>query len=915
MSSFYGGQRGISFDLTRTYPSKESMILDFSSPDCTVAFGQYVSIDSSDADRGSIFKRTLDFSNGENGAVLVGKITGKEGINAKIKVVPYSSIADVIDYIPIENPTGNPSENGWYEKSGDDYVQTQDTTIEEKVYYEQIISNQDEIFINVDTISGKDISDSISFKTETVYEAESNTYETKYGIQLPYNVIEFESGTTQEKTVEIVPQVSEPFYQKYLLKFPPCLDGDSVKAMAFATEKNKSSFGDIYYSPENKTVIPAAEFRDMLVYKIYDTSTETSSWYKLCDFTQANLSYDKEKNCFIFLDSKLNVVEVPIKNLENVSLSETGILTLYYQDGSANPTWELVDNETIKNQNPSSLGLWEQYEEDGQIKYRKTEDTTVQSDKNYYRRKYVTVQVLNQNNPLKWIKSISLGDDKNSFVVTYNTNEQQVFLSPINSLKELEYTDTGEFLATYTQPLVIHNFHRIEEITTPINPVEENWYEISFKYYSTIASQIENEEITNEEEYLAAIETLVNSLGYVEDFYSLTEDESVVEYTYGESPQATWYKAYYIKDADTYSPNVQEVGTLRGIKSINYNEEAHKLVITYNTIVNGVNEKEEFDTHLKGVDSIEYDGDISSLVIKYSDSTEQELALALKVTGIRFNDEHQLVFTFNDQSEITTSQSISYPEKIQFNEETQALEMVMNTQYGFEAVEMPQDPSEINPKELGYYVFNTDTMEYVLTNDTEVQPDTTYYERKLKDKEIETISPALNFIKDVRIREDYHLLILFSDPEKQGNITYDDIEGWRDFGDIKDDSGLFIDLYIDPDTPFEITNTTPGYETLEDTIRTLNTNYPNGYKNNIHSCIAIGSQWMPKSVYAYDADHLTWYLLGTYASQQFIVADILDNEAKVREVLPKGGLWFVIEDRMDDYEEGIEYFGTSWEDF
>ena len=39
-------------------------------------------------------------------------------------------------YTAVTNPTGNPKTQGWYEKSGDTYVLTEDTTVQfGKTYY------------------------------------------------------------------------------------------------------------------------------------------------------------------------------------------------------------------------------------------------------------------------------------------------------------------------------------------------------------------------------------------------------------------------------------------------------------------------------------------------------------------------------------------------------------------------------------------------------------------------------------------------------------------------------------------------------------------------------------------------------------------------------------------------------------
>jgi hypothetical protein len=56
----------------------------------------------------------------------------------KAKFMPATEAAEdeTPTYTAVETPTGNPAEQGWYEKSGNTYSQTTDTTVVEgKTYY------------------------------------------------------------------------------------------------------------------------------------------------------------------------------------------------------------------------------------------------------------------------------------------------------------------------------------------------------------------------------------------------------------------------------------------------------------------------------------------------------------------------------------------------------------------------------------------------------------------------------------------------------------------------------------------------------------------------------------------------------------------------------------------------------------
>lgn len=908
MDSFYGGRRGISFELVKTYSSKNAMLLDFASSNCSVAFGQYVSIDSTDADRGSIYRRTENLANGNNGAVFAGKVTGLNGINSKIDIIPYSE--------------------------SDESATLKNLSIEN------------------DLIPGNEIVDNIPYKVKTSYNETENVYNTEYGIQLPYNVIDFNTGYSDNGNFEIVANEKRPFYQNYTLKIPAILNGNSVKEIAFITSSTYSQYAPIYISPSNRTEIPEEEFTDILAYKLsehrlvnhfniklnvtgnpaeqglYELSgtnfilTEDTivingktyyekiiedisadSWYKLCDFAQIDISYEEDKDCIVLLDKNAQVTEVPLKNIDRLNLSEDGILTAYYKDGNATPSFVIVDNSTIVNPKKEKL-----YERENDV-YVLTTDTVVDSTKTYYKKIYETSQILNQDNPLTWIKDIVLSDDENNILITYNTGVQQVFPSIINGVKSINYDENGVMTVQYTRPQVVHNYTKIENIPSGANPAENNWYEISPVYYAEILQKITDGVIKNVEEYNTAIQELQEELSDAIDLYTLTEDETLTIYTYDTN---SWNKTYFIKGEDTYTGNIQTIGTIRSIESIDYVEETDEIVITYNTVDNNQQkERVAFKAFLRGIESIVYDETTDQVVVTYTDNTEDILPFNLRITGIKFNDSGQLVFTFNNGKQMTTSKSISYPETIQFNDLTKKLEMVFNTSFKFTLVENPEG----NPQELGYYVYNSETDEYILTTDTAVVADKNYYIRYFSPSSAIPISPALNYIQRLEIDpNDYRLLVYFSDPEKRGTIEYDGITGWKNLGVVKDNSGIFIDLNI-TSTVYE-----PEYSTVGRTIETLNERYPDGYRNNPHSCVAVGSQSGSKIIYGYNADESTWYLLGRFSTETGVAANsIEDYNAGIAydvEALPPGGLWFVVQERiLEDYNEALQYYGTNWEEF
>ena len=103
MESFYGGKRGASFVLAKTYSDIQDMIEDFGQGESfdEVKFGEYVLIDneSDETNHGSLYQRGHDSENDYGGAVYIGKITGPkgdtgdDGKSPSLEIVHYSSLA------------------------------------------------------------------------------------------------------------------------------------------------------------------------------------------------------------------------------------------------------------------------------------------------------------------------------------------------------------------------------------------------------------------------------------------------------------------------------------------------------------------------------------------------------------------------------------------------------------------------------------------------------------------------------------------------------------------------------------------------------------------------------------------------------------------------------------------------------
>lgn len=193
-----------------------------------------------------------------------------------------------------------------------------------------------------------------------------------------------------------------------------------------------------------------------------------------------------------------------------------------------------------------------------------------------------------------------------------------------------------------------------------------------------------------------------------------------------------------------------------------------------------------------------------------------------------------------------------------------------------------------------------------------------------------------NYIKDVRVTEDDHLQIYYSDPDYREE--HGDAEtGWVDYGSIRVASGILIGTNYTTTEIAELSGQSPV--TRQVILDFLNTNYPqgcgighgdlvvryltdeqgneitddNGFpivvkiydnitelnENTVGKIITVGDTDDVKEFYAFDYRIQQWYYIGkigdeVVAPPNIVIADIDDTPAAVQEVLeslPVGGIW------------------------
>lgn len=286
-NSFYGGRRGASFILSERFNSYTEMVNNFKKGGeyTTVAFDEYVLINSTDEDNGKIYRRGYDYNNEEGGAIYIGNIVGPVGPQGPRGFAP---IVELEDYETVEARPEDKQEGSY--------------TLQEKnllpgKYEEDGIEK---------------FNDSINWICCSFLSADQQSSYAYIGFTFPYTVIDFEAESVsayyEDNLVQRVDDQTHPFYQKMKIFLPKGKQGDSIRNMRIGlaseiTEDYEGKESDIaanrqvlmcdyydYFSTEEgqKSVLYLGDFNTIKEVKlemdgtlsISYTHNDTSTWSK-----------------------------------------------------------------------------------------------------------------------------------------------------------------------------------------------------------------------------------------------------------------------------------------------------------------------------------------------------------------------------------------------------------------------------------------------------------------------------------------------------------------------------------------------------------------------------------------------------------------------------------------------------------
>jgi hypothetical protein len=343
---------------------------------------------------------------------------------------------------------------------------------------------------------------------------------------------------------------------------------------------------------------------------------------------------------------------------------------------------------------------------------------------------------------------------------------------------------------------------------------------------------------------------------------------------------------------------------IKWIKTVSLNSETGKFDLTYNT-------GDTFSSTLKWVKgmTIKDDGTVS---LTYTDDTTSDLAKKLNyVSGLEVAADGTITANYTNGNSSTLEGSVKWIKNIDLAENGQLTVSYNNGDEDYTT--KLKWPTSIDIDASGTIVirYNDGTFtqheNYLKTiQKLSLDNETQKLKATYNTNEEELVGEALNSIQKVTVRDtDFHLLVLYTDPDKKTKIEYDGVTGWNDLGSIRDYSGILIGPKLEASADPE------SLADVETTLNYLNGDsspYQEGFSNieDKGKVLVVNDIDGVKQFYAYDYGNEAgasqgWYHLGAFGqssseeSSSSGTSMIVTGNESYAQSLPTGGIWFVEE--------------------
>ena len=802
-TSFYGGRRGASFVIVKSYPSVAEMVAAFSQGGAykTVGYDEYViidTVDKNDIDNGKIYRRGYDFNNEVGGAEYIGQIVGPDGAAPHVEMKTYQEVEDLYaEHGPVDPATGDE-----YRKSEGEYAPSVNLVPGEW------IEDGEEKF-----------NDAIKWVTCSIRDEHSNSSTVHVGFIIPYMVVNYtaksvdpyfhRSNETEkfdnERLVYREDNKQHPYYESWHLDIPKGIKGDAIKNLRVTTvaECNEEHPGWLqeYAGMSDDEVTEAIKKeRKIMVYDYYhfdkEAEGEPVSIY-LGDYNEIT-NIDLAENGTLTIDYSHNDEDVwdrAFKWVKSVQLdTETGHFTMEFnhdQDVNGEPTIYETDLRWVKDI---------EFQENGSVNLVYTTNTD---------------PGLEYDRLIKWIKEVTLDPETGKLTVKYNYDETPegeptIYEQDLKWVKDVSITDTGTVTFDYTvgdDKVYNNKIKWIKEIK--LNP-ENGKLEVIYNYdqdpESGLPTKFETDlrwvkDITVDSEGTVFFDyttgndvTLSRLIKWIKD---ISLDPNTGEFTinynhaYDANGEPTVYKQNlrwvnevsisedgtvtfdYTNGEDTVYKNM-----IKYIKRVELNGETGHLTVTYNQDTDAEGNPTIYETDLRWVNSINLAED-GTVTLKYTTGADVVLDNKIKwITQTTLDPDGTLTINYNNGTKDVFSREIKWIDSIIFTDEGH-----LSITYNNGTPTLEKDIIWLTDVELQ-------------TGEAEGQGN-----QKVKVTFNNGVSKELgmpiNYIMQTAIDNRYHLLVLYSDPARRQeiktygrNATWLERDDWYDLGYIGNGTGV-----------------------------------------------------------------------------------------------------------------------------
>lgn len=167
-----------------------------------------------------------------------------------------------------------------------------------------------------------------------------------------------------------------------------------------------------------------------------------------------------------------------------------------------------------------------------------------------------------------------------------------------------------------------------------------------------------------------------------------------------------------------------------------------------------------------------------------------------------------------------------------------------------------------------------------------------------------TLGEPINYIVKTAVTDNYHLLFLYSDPQRRADIvaagknaTWEGRSDWEDLGSIKNYNGILVGLNL------SVAEIAALGSTDQERISYLNSNYPAGLLgiDLQGKIVSVTDLFDEVTLYAFDYDKNSWFSLGAISGGSNGGGTVVgpEGDTGVQELvnaLPFQGVWFITEE-------------------